>query len=123
MAVRPASSRITKWQLKMKGEALSVVTGRQFDAMDAQVQVMFPQLEAIENATQAILAEAGSQTILNPSYMNFARQVFKAKRRFSGGQLIYAVNIILNRWVAEELDQDTLEKIRDVVLTLPAPAP
>lgn len=122
MGVRPAQNRIDKWTAKMAGEALSVVTGRQLTKMTDQVADVFPKLEELENEIKLVLAEAGTQTILNPAYLNFGRQTYRACKRFSGGQLINTVNIYLNRWVAEGLDQDTLEKIRDIVFALAAPA-
>jgi len=123
MAVRPAQNRIDKWNLKLEGEALSVVTGKQKQKMLDQVSVMFPLLETLENDVKLILAEAGTSTIMNPAYLDFGRQVFRLVRRFSGGQLINETNVVLNRWVAEGCDQDTLEKIRDTVYTMAPPAP
>ncbi|MEO0075106.1 MAG: hypothetical protein ABIK31_03230, partial [candidate division WOR-3 bacterium] len=70
-----------------------------------------------------ILAEAGIATILNPSYLNFGREVFKLAAKFSGGQLINAVDVVLNKWVARGLDRDILERIRNTVFALVGPTP
>ena len=123
MAVRPANLRISKWIAKMQGEALSVVTGRQKESMTEQIQQEFPRLETLENEIKVILGEAGLATILNPSYLNFGRQVYKSCRKFSGGQLLYNADVLLNRWVGEGLDRDILERVRNTVFELTAPTP
>jgi hypothetical protein len=102
---------------------LSERVGAYKPKMHEQIAAVFPQLEAVENEVKLILAEAGTQTILNPAYINFGREVWRNTTKFSGGQLINAVNILLNKWVARGLDQDTLEKIRNTVFALAAPAP
>lgn len=123
MAVRPADRRIAKWIAKLSGEALSVVTGKQMSSMTEQIEAVFPDLEKLENEVKLILAEAALPTIENPSYLNFGRQVFRACRRFSGGQLMANVDVHLNRWVGEGLDRDILERVRNTVFALAAPAP
>jgi len=123
MAVRPANRRIDKWDAFLSGDVLSKTVGEYKPKMREQIAEIFPKLEEIENAVKLVLAEAGTQTILNPSYINFGREVWKCTNKFSGGQLINAVNILLNKWVARGLDQDTLEKIRNTVFALAAPTP
>lgn len=123
MAVRPASLRIAKWTAKMAGEALSVVTGKQLASMTDQITSEFPNLEKLENEVKLILDDAAVSTIQNPSYLNFGRQVYRAVKKFGGGQLIATVDIILNRWVGEGLDRDILERVRNTVFALAAPAP
>jgi hypothetical protein len=123
MSVRPANLRISKWIAKMSGEAVSIVTGKQLASMTEQIQQQFPDNELVENETKLILAEAGTSTIQNPSYLNFARQTRRCMQRFSGGQLLNAVSVIMNRWIAEGMDQDILEKIRNTVFAIAPPAP
>ena len=123
MAVRPANRRINKWDNFLSGDVLSEAVGKYKSKMHEQIAEIFPKLEEIENAVKLVLAEAGTSTILNPAYINFGREVWKLSNKFSGGQLINAVNILLNKWVARGLDQDTLEKIRNTVFALAAPTP
>ena len=123
MGVRPASRRLDKWDAMFSGDVVSVKLAGYKEKMKEQLASIFPKQEALENEVKLILAEAGTQTILNPSYINFGREVLKLAQKFSGGQLINAVNIVLNKWVARGLDQDTLEKIRNTVFALAAPTP
>ena len=123
MGVRPASRRLDKWDAMFSGDVVSTKLAGYKEKMKEQLSTIFPQQEALENEVKLILAEAGTQTILNPSYINFGREVLKLAGKFQGGQLINAVNIVLNKWVARGLDQDTLEKIRNTVFALAAPTP
>jgi len=76
-----------------------------------------------ENTTKLILAEAGITTILNPFYIAFAKQISRLRLKFSGTQLINETDVILIVWAGRGLDRDTLEKIRNSVYTIAAPAP
>jgi hypothetical protein len=49
---------------------------------------------------------------LNPGYLNFGREVFKSAQKFTGPQLITAVD---SKWVGRGLDRDNLERIRNTV--------
>jgi len=123
MGVRPASRRLDKWDAMLSGDVLSTKVAGYKDKMREQLSAIFPQQEAVENEVKLILAEAGTPTIMNPFYINFGREVYKLANKFSGGQLLNAVDIILNKWVGRGLDRDTLEKIRNTIFTLAAPAP
>lgn len=123
MGVRPSERRIVKYTAKLQGEALSVVTGRQIDEMIKQVEVIFPEIENVENETKLILEDASEPIILNVSYLNFAREIYSAKKRFAGGQLLAKADTILTKWKNEGCDDEVLERIRDTIFTLEAPAP
>ncbi|MCX8014665.1 MAG: hypothetical protein N2748_01470 [candidate division WOR-3 bacterium] len=121
MAVRPASRRLDKWDAMFSGDVLSQKLAGYKDKMREQLATIFPKQETLENEVKLILAEAGTSTILNPSYLNFGREVFKLAEKFSGGQLINAVDVVLNKWVARGLDRDILERIRNTVFALVGP--
>lgn len=123
MPVKTADKRIAKWIAKMQGDAVSVVTARQIEKMSEYIQTAFVDIEKLENETKAILDEAAVPTIQNPTYLNFAREVGRSCRKFGGGQLIGNVDVILNKYVGMGLDRDILERIRDTVFALGAPAP
>jgi len=123
MATRPASRRLDKWDTFLSGDVLSKTVGEYKDKMHEQLSTIFPQLETLENEVKLVLAEAGTSTIQNPFYLNYGREVWKYASRFSGAQLLNAVDIIVNKWVGRGLDRDTLEKIRNVIFSLAAPAP
>lgn len=122
MGVRPAQKRIDKWIAKMAGEALSKVSERQLASMTLQVEAEFPIIEKLENEIKTILDDIAAPTLLNPSYLNFGRQVWSYTRRFGGTQLLNVVDVKLNYWVDQGLDRDALERIRESVFVLEPPA-
>jgi len=123
MGVRPASRRLDKWDAMLSGDVLSTKVAGYKDKMREQLSAIFPMQEEVENQVKLILAEAATPTIMNPFYINFGREVYKLKLRFSGGQLLNAVDIVMNKWVGRGLDRDTLEKVRNTVFTIAPPAP
>lgn len=123
MGVRPASRRLDKWDAIFSGDIVSTKLAGYKDKMREQLSSIFPNQEKVENEVKLILAEAATSTILNPAYLNFGREVYKTALRFSGGQLIAMVDIILNKWVGRGLDRDILERIHNTVFALAAPAP
>jgi hypothetical protein len=123
MGVRPASRRLDKWDAMFSGDVVSTKLAGYKDKMREQLAAIFPQQEMIENEVKLVLAEAGTSTIQNPFYINFGREVYKLKLKFSGAQLLNVVDIVVNKWVGKGLDRDTLEKIRNTIFTIAAPAP
>ena len=123
MSVRPSNRRLDKWDNFLSGDVLSTTVGKYKDKMHEQLATIFPQLELVENEVKLILAEAGTSTIQNPFYINFGREVWRASNKFSGAQLLNAVDVLVNKWVGRGLDRDTLEKIRNTIFALAAPAP
>lgn len=122
MAVRPASYRLEKWDKNLSGNTLSVKVAGLKDMMKRQLTTIFEAQVQVEEAVKAILDEEGIWTTQYPFYMNFGRQCYKYKNKFSGPSLINVVNIWMQRWVADGFTQAILERIRDVVFTLPAPS-
>ncbi len=123
MAVRPASRRLEKWDAMFSGDVLSQKLANYKDKMKEQLATIFPEQETLENEVKLILYEAGTPTLLNPSYLNFAREVYRYAKRFSGPQLLKEVDVLVNKWHARTLDKDILERIRNTVFALAAPAP
>jgi hypothetical protein len=123
MGVRPASRRLDKWDAMYSGDVLSTKLAGYKDKMKEQLSTIFPQQETLENEVKLVLAEAATPTILNPPYINFGREVLKLAQKFSGGQLLNAVDVVLTKWVGRGLDRDTLEKIRNTVFALAASTP
>ena len=93
------------------------------EMMKSQVEEQFPLLEQMENRVKVVLDSEGLSTTQYPFYLSFGRQCYKLSRQFAGGTLLNRVNIVLERWVADGYIQSILERIRDEIFTLTAPAP
>ncbi|MEO0072995.1 MAG: hypothetical protein ABIK10_06180 [candidate division WOR-3 bacterium] len=120
MATRPSLRRLEKWDNFLSGDVLSVAVGNYKPKMREQLSNIFPELETLENEVKIILAEAGTPSMFNTFYLNFAREVYRYAKKFSGSQLLREVDIILNKWHQRSLDRDVLERIRNTVFTIAA---
>jgi hypothetical protein len=119
-----AQERIDKWIEKWSGDSKPVAISEDYKTkMIARLTPIFEMQVDVENAVRLILAEAGTATIMNGAYHSFGKQVMSLAVRFSGGQLLNIVDVKMNTWVARGLDQDILEKIRNTVFAIAAPAP
>ncbi len=123
MGTRPASRRLEKWDAMYSGDVLSQKLAGYKEKMKEQLATIFPEQEALENEVKVILSEAGTPSILNPFYLNFGREVYKYAKKFSGPQLLKEIDVLINKWHARTLDKDILERIRNTVFSLSAPAP
>lgn len=122
MAVRPSNRRLDKWDNFLSGDVLSVAVGNYKSKMREQLSNIFPELETLENEIKIILAEAGTPSMLNTYYLNFGREVYRYAKKFSGAQLLKEVDVLVNKWHARSLDKDILERIRNTVFAIAAPA-
>lgn len=106
----------------MAGERLPEAAKGQVTQMLAEMRDAIASYQQVEERIKMILASAGVHSIQNPYYLSFGRQVKSAMTKgLTGDQLLKTVNIYLNNWVAQGLDQDILEKIRNTIFTLGAP--
>ena len=124
MQYKTANERINKWLNKFGGERQGELALLSKDTARAAIKAAFNTQCADESKIKIILAEAGTSRIVSPAYLNFGREVRGLfNQRIMGAQLIDAANIILNKYLARGLEQDTLEKIRNTVYSIGAPAP
>ncbi|MEO0075252.1 MAG: hypothetical protein ABIK31_03995, partial [candidate division WOR-3 bacterium] len=79
------------------------------------------QLEKVENLTKIILGEENVPTPLIPAYLNFARQIWKLRNKFSVEILKTEADIMLYKWTRRSLLESVLIRIRDSIFTLEAP--
>ncbi|MEO0108271.1 MAG: hypothetical protein ABIK62_03760 [candidate division WOR-3 bacterium] len=90
------------------------------DMQDAYASAQ-AELSNCEEVTREILGEYNVPSISYPFYLNFARQVWKARRRFTGETLKTEVQILVDKWKARRLDESVLDEIRSRVFTISKP--
>jgi hypothetical protein len=121
MAVVPASHRIDTWEAKMTGDVISANAVKVLVVMKHEINAKFPLLVDLEESVKVILGEEGIDVYQNIVYINAGREMWRKHNRFSGAQLIYECNIVLQKYQARGCTQIILERIRDVVISLPSP--
>lgn len=123
MQVRSGYERMTKYAAKFAEPLQGVLALKSKATATLTFNRATRRMVPIEHATKLILGEAGVSKIQNPFYINFSRKVLGLKLQgIMGDQLIYMVDVELNLSVGRGLDRDILERIRNTVFAIAAPA-
>ncbi|MCX7785048.1 MAG: hypothetical protein N2201_02290 [candidate division WOR-3 bacterium] len=122
MPVRTTLRRVQKFKAKYDPEVIRNAVEKQLDAIIEQQTYAQTQLEKVENLTKVILGQEGVPSPLIPAYLNFARQVWRIRNKFSAETLKIETDIALYKWVRRSLQESVLIRIRDQIFTLEAPA-
>lgn len=112
MGVRPAGYRRKKYEAKIDG----VIIGQRFTAqkenMVDQTDERFAELVKIEDDVKSILESNAVPTIQIPFYLNYARELYRLKKAFTGGTLTAEAEVLQNKWIARGLDLSMLNGIK-----------
>ena len=123
MSVRNPIRRIEKWDMKFAGDVLSEKQKTLKPSMKIQIDSEYPTLAKVETEIKIVLGNFAIPTWHNPAYLAYGRELYRLRKRFSGNQLIKAVEPIMLKWQARELKPTILDEIRNTVFTLAAPGP
>ncbi len=120
-SVKSAEDRFEKWNRKMKPVRVKEILEEELPTMRKRAREMFLEQSQIEDATKQVMGQARAPIRNSVSYLNFARQLWKADRTYSGKTLMAAAQQLVDAWAQKGLDRDVLDAIRDRVFTIPAP--
>ena len=112
MGVRKAKYRLEKWKIKTydaKGKKVSPET-------EEKMRRAFVHQEKLENAIKRILDNIGVSTTTYVPYINFGREIFGIKRRYSEDELNKRIETVMAKWLDRKLDKTILENIKNRVL-------
>jgi len=109
---RSAMQRDKKYRRKFDIEHTAKQLSLAKDEMVAQYAQTQAELQQLEDKARVMLGENDVPTIFYPSYLNFARQVWRLHKNFTGGTMEVEVKVILDKWVARKLDKKILEQLR-----------
>lgn len=121
--VADVTKRIERWRLKTEPDEVCVRLKRLRTSMQNRQEHEQKLLVEIETKAKQVLDSADVPTVLYPFYLNFAREIYSRRRRFSGPSLSREIGVLLEKWVARTLNRAVLERIRDEALSVPAPQP
>lgn len=123
MPVRPSLRRVEKFKAKYDPESIRNAIEKQLDSIIEQQALAQSELEKVENLTKIILGQENVPTPLIPAYLNFARQIWKLRNKYSAEILKTEADIMLYKWKRRSLVESVLIRIRDQIFTLEAPTP
>lgn len=121
--VRSSDRRLRKWDLKYSGDAIPPKLIPYKTDMKEQLAEHFQKLESLESDVKTILADHMVGILQNPWYLNFAREIYRLRNRFSGPPLQKEIEIAMNKWYARGLDKDIMERIMNTQFTVVLPPP
>jgi len=119
MGVKPGPDRIFNYKVKHDPEHIKQLHMLRRDQMLAKQTEKQEALVELETRAKEVLGTTGVPTYSYVAYLNFCREVWKKKNRFSGESLARETRAIMAKWIARELREDVLIKLRREVLTIP----
>jgi len=69
------------------------------------------ELTGLEEATREVLGKYDVSSIVYPGYLNFVRQVWKMRKKFSGDTFTTEARILIDKWTSRKLERKVLEDI------------
>lgn len=123
MAIRTLDDRIAKYAYAVN----PVRVGEDFAAKKTQMvnnmTMALAELSVLEERVKGILSGEAVLTVDYTKYHSFAREVWKKQKRFGGGSgLVDETAVLLAKWKARGCTEAVLDKLRNEIFAIPAPA-
>jgi len=119
---RSAADRVAKWDKHYTAERVANIIRAEKAKMLANNADSTADLVRYEVLTKMELNQVGVPVIDVPEYLAFSREVWAKRRRYAGRMLNNVVQGLIDKWTMRTLDRSVLERIRNNVYTIPAPA-
>jgi hypothetical protein len=121
---KSALQRLKNYQNKLTPEGVKQALDIKIDDMRQRQRATVEELVEIEEHVQSVLAGEDVTVIQYPFYHDFARQLYRLKKKYLGGKgLLKEVELLIYIWTERELDDKVLRKIKDEVFALKEPVP
>jgi hypothetical protein len=118
---KSAIRRVNNYQRKLDEEHVAKQLTLAHDQMATAYAQAQAELRSVEETARAILGQYSIASCDYPSYLNFTRQVWKARNNFGGGTLKIEVQVLIDKWKARKRDVEVLEAIRDGMFAVDKP--
>ncbi len=118
------TKRLENWDKKFDTERIKAILDAKRSTMLERLAAVLPSLVSMEAQVKQVLDGQGASTIQYPFYLCFGREMWKYQHQqeLSGASYAKAAQVLINKWVGRGLTQSILEKIRDDVFSIGAPA-
>jgi hypothetical protein len=118
MAVRTSEARMALWKVKFAGDVISPKMEQHKPTIENYLTEIFSQQETLENSVKILLSDNGIKTLENPWYLDYAREVYRLVRTFSGDALKGKLAAHRAKWITQGLNGEILIKIERLVSSL-----
>lgn len=109
--VRPASTRITKYDKKFDATVVSTRFTAVRDLAIEQYTVAAADLASMEETVKNAIQDKVSNPLEIPQYLDFARELWRLTQKHSGKVLVSEANIAKAKWEARGLNTEILDII------------
>ena len=123
MGVKPGLERVYNYELKSDPEHIKTIIEKRRARMLARQSEKQEELVTLETRAKEVLGETGVPTPDYVSYLNFCREIWRKKERFCGESLARETRAIMAKWMARELSEEVLKRLRYDVLSVPEAKP
>jgi len=115
--MRTDKQRIAKYNAKTDPVIVRRKVAAMLPIMKAAYGVYAEEAVALETAVRDWLVQ--ERVVLDRFYyLNFARQVWKCKKKYSGASLVVCAQLKKDRWLARGLDDLVLRKLAFVLFNI-----
>ena len=115
--MRSKEQRIAKYKAKTDPATVRPKRLAMFPIMTANYAPTAYEAEALETAVRDCLVQ--EKVVLDRFYyLNFARELGKCKKKYSGATLVFYAQSKKDRWLARGLDDRVLRKLASVLFSI-----
>ncbi len=108
---KPASYRLSKWDRKYDPERVKAIIEQAKPEMLAHAKQKFNELYQLETSAKALLNHYPVSVCHVPSFLCFAREMWKAKQKYEAVLLARETVVKIDKWDSRGLDRTILEKL------------
>jgi hypothetical protein len=112
--VRDAKKRKAKYEAKVDGPTLARQTSALKPGMVKAASAYFDEIAGLEYGVKRIVEEAGVSTLRVRDYLNFAREMYSLRSKFSGPTMNAEAQLKVNKWAGRGLDGSLLIRIAEL---------
>jgi len=121
--VRGADKRQRKFEVKVDPDTLAIQTRALKPLMVEGESQYFSEITALETKVKTLVETEGVSSLKVRDYLNYAREIYKLKTKFSGITLNVEAQLRVNKWADRGLAGSLLVKIANLVGVDPSPPP
>lgn len=118
MSFKNGEKRFARWKIKYdivrNGKPIRQLTPEAEQKLKKEYIIM----ATIENEIKKILGQSTAPTMLNFSYLAYAREVYGLTRRYKNKKLQDEIEFATWKWKTRMLNEELLRQIKDKVLAM-----
>ena len=121
--VKEAERRKEKFEAKIDSETLKRQTDALKPSMVSQESEYFSKIADVETKVKNLVESVGTDTLKIRDYLNFAREMYRLTKKFSGATLNAEAQLKVDKWTTKGLDNALLIRVSNLFGVSPSALP